>query len=203
MISKELIVEQLQQYISKQRMAHTFRVETVAMQLATIHRADNNIVKAAALLHDIAKKQTPESMTHMGVSISAKLNNLWVQYPAVWHAFAGPLLIEHIFGLDNQHVNEAIRYHTTGYDQLSTEAKVIYVADFIEPDRRHSCVEIVANFANTDLDKAVAAVTFCSIDKLQKKAVSIHPNTQKCWDAFGSYLNKTDVSILQGRLNEN
>mgnify|MGYP001393049110 CR=1 FL=1 len=197
------VLNQLPLFISEKRIQHTLRVEDVANELSLKFNAKKEVVSLAALLHDIAKNQTPSTISEFGIDVSSNMKQLWDEYPSVWHAFIGPLLIGQVINLNNTDINNAVKYHTTGHDHLSLEAKIIYVSDFIEPNRTHVCRELVAEFAFSNLNKAVAAVALCSIDKLTKKGVCIHPDTQKCWNAYARYLTSLEKKILEGYLNEN
>ena len=55
--------------------------------------------------------------------------------------------------------------------------KVLFVADFAEPERAYPEAEAVRKIANEDLNQAVCAVARYKIEDLLKKGSVIHPDT--------------------------
>ena len=67
-------------------------------------------------MHDIAKEQTPSALEQFGISNTEP--DVWETYPAIWHALVGPAMIQALFQINDARVDEAVRYHTTGYHLL-------------------------------------------------------------------------------------
>ena len=194
MVKQEALIRQLSKYISPKRVAHSLRVADSAVALAKQHHANSDACLIAGTLHDIAKRQTPSELEQFGISNTEP--DVWETHPAIWHALVGPAMIQALFQINDARVDEAVRYHTTGYHSLNTEAKIIFVADFIEPQRDHPGRELVASMAMANLDQAVAAVALYSIQRLTKKNVDIHPYTSGCWNAFSDQLTKKQTDQL-------
>ena len=64
------------------------------------------------------------------------------------------LNIEEIFG-ENDAVCGAIYWHTTGKANMTLLEKILYLADYIEPNRVFDGVQKVRDLAFQDLDKAL------------------------------------------------
>ena len=60
----------------------------------------------------------------------------------------------HIFG-ENEAVCSAVCWHTTGRANMTLLEKIIYIADYIEPNRDFIGVDELRKLAFTDLDAAV------------------------------------------------
>jgi predicted HD superfamily hydrolase involved in NAD metabolism len=90
-------------------------------------------VYLASLLHDVAKYLNPKDYPNA---------NIPYDVPApVLHAFLGAYVVEHVLGIDDIEVIDAVRYHTSGKPNMSTLAKLIFVADMIEEGRDYLGVE--------------------------------------------------------------
>ena len=143
-------------------------------------------LKLAGLLHDIAKQQTPDSLAKKGIDTSL-YQSCWDTYPSVWHAFVGSDVVLKEFPDIDKAILEPIKFHTTGGPNMSPESMALFIADFIEPNREHPHLSNIRSIANESLEQAVAKITFCSIEKLIKKSVSIHPLTWECWNFYCKY----------------
>ncbi|MGZ7246658.1 bis(5'-nucleosyl)-tetraphosphatase (symmetrical) YqeK, partial [Streptococcus pyogenes] len=60
------------------------------------------------------------------------------------------------FGLEDEEILQAIQRHTVGAREMSLLDKVLYVADYIEPNRDFPGVDEARRIAKESLDKAVA-----------------------------------------------
>ena len=70
------------------------------------------------------------------------------------HAKTGAILARNVFGQDDE-VYDAIFYHTTGRADMSLAEKILYIADYIEPNRDFPEVEQMRTLAFADLDRTV------------------------------------------------
>lgn len=68
------------------------------------------------------------------------------------HAKTGAALARDVFGADDEIYN-AILWHTTGKANMTLLEKVIYLADYIEPNRDFDGVEDLRKVVWEDLDK--------------------------------------------------
>ena len=56
--------------------------------------------------------------------------------------------------------------------------KILYLADYIEPNRRFDGVEKLRRLAELDLDQAVAMGLSMTIEEMRQEGREIHPDTQ-------------------------
>lgn len=139
-IRKELLSQ-----IDESRLAHTYGVEQTALEMAKIflplygydksYLAD---ISAAALLHDFTKCKS--DMWHEDY-LKGHMRG-YKGYNAVYHSWSAAY-----FALQEYHVNprvfRAVYSHTTGRAGMDIFEKIIFLADYIEPGRRHSsCIEL-------------------------------------------------------------
>ena len=92
--------------------------------------------------------------------------------PKTLHALTGSLVAERIFG-ENPAVVDAIRTHTTGAPGMNTLQKIIYVADYMEPNRNFPGVEELRTLAFTDLDGALKLGLEMTIEVLKQQGREI------------------------------
>ena len=194
MISESHVHQVLEKHLTSSRYEHVCRVKDQAIQLASNHDVVSEDVIWAALLHDLAKPFSPQSLTE--IDWDQQSFDVYDKFPAVWHAFYGPQVIEHFFSWTSESVFSAIQWHTTGKPDMSTLDKIIYIADFIEPGRRQLPESAwIRDISYQSLDEACAVITWVSIQKLISKHRRIHPLTMTC---FSFYLKK----ITDNRFSE-
>ncbi len=85
-------------------------------------------------------------------------------------------MAKYVFGQPDE-VYDAIFYHTTGKGNMTTLEKIIYLADYMEPNRDFDGVEKLRALAYEDLDAAVALGCQMSIQEMEEKDREVHPNT--------------------------
>jgi predicted HD superfamily hydrolase involved in NAD metabolism len=70
----------------------------------------------------------------------------------VAHQFLGEYIAREELGVEDKDVLNAIKYHTTGRDNMSTLEKVVYVADLIEPSRKYEGVNELRKVIDKDFE---------------------------------------------------
>ena len=114
------------------------------------------------------------------------ISDYYINHPKLIHAMVGPAVAQEEYGIFDREIHEAIRTHTTGAPNMSVMQKIIYVADFIEPNRE-GVVMHIENYretAFTDLDKAVYMIAERTLEYLAKKGADIDPMTEKTRDYY-------------------
>jgi nicotinate-nucleotide adenylyltransferase len=124
----------------------------------------------AAILHDITKKYDRAGQLLLCEKYDITVNNSDLEHENIIHAITGAELAYKLFGVSEE-VRDAIRWHSTGRVNMSLLEKIIYLADFIEPDRDFDGVEELRRAAYTDLDEALIKSFEMSLEYLNKKGI--------------------------------
>lgn len=182
---KNLPMEQLEQVVvsllNPNRMAHVLGCRDTAVALAKRWGADVTDAARAGILHDITKAlDGPLQLTLCG-EYGTILDNFSRRYPKTLHALTGSLVAERIFG-ENREVVEAIRHHTTGKADMSLLEKIIYVADYVEPNRTLPYVDELRSLAYTDLDGAVILGLQKTLEYLKTTGDEVSPASKEALD---------------------
>lgn len=144
----------VQAQMTRTRWEHTLRVVDKARELAKRFGADVDKADTAALLHDYCKCWPVETMRQI-ILDKGLPKDLLSHHPELWHAFVGAEVIRQEWGVQDEEVLDAIRYHTTGRPHMGLLEQVIFVADAIEPGRRYPGVDSIRRLAETDLQQAL------------------------------------------------
>lgn len=178
----ESMREKLKKILNPARYDHSIGVQYTAENLAKIHGADIQKASIAGLLHDCAKHIPADKAIKMCNDLSISLSEADMYSTALLHAPLGAELIKSEFGVYDEEISSAIKYHTVGRKNMTTLEKIIYLADMIEPSRSFSGVEDMRTLAEHDLDKAMFSALKSSLTRNIKRETPVHPNTLYAWN---------------------
>lgn len=178
-INIDKIKMNVKKYLDEKRYKHVERVAVAAKELAKIYDVPIENAVAAAYLHDVAKFFEITKMIDLVRGKYPEIENKMSQTTAILHGFAGAEFIRNnydLFGIDNEEILDAVKYHTIGSDNMSTLSKIIYLADAIEAGRTWDGVEKARELAKKDLDKALIYEIKTKLEYLLSIENIIHPN---------------------------
>jgi len=173
-------------YLKPNRVAHVAGCESEAVKLAMHWGEDPENAAEAGILHDITKKLVLEEQLLLCekygiINDIAETGNL-----KLLHAKTGAELSRELFGISDE-VYEAIRWHTTGKPDMSLLEKIIYMADYIEPNRDFPGVDELRELAYGDLDAAMELGLQMSIEDIKSYGQEPYYITV---DAYNWYKNR-------------
>ncbi len=179
---RNLSMEQLEQAVIRllnpNRVRHTLGCRDTAAQLARLWGADETDAARAGLLHDVTKALSGPLQLTLCSQYGIMLDEFSHNNPKTLHALTGSLVAQRIFG-ENQAVVDAICSHTTGKGNMNTLEKIIYVADYMEPNRDFPGVEELRRLAYTDLDQALKLGLEMTLDMLKTQGREISPGSRE------------------------
>ena len=158
--------------LKENRVAHVLGCRDTAVELARLWGADETDAARAALLHDITKALDGPLQLTLCQEYGIILGAFSKENPKTLHALTGSLVAERIFG-ENEAVVEAIRHHTTGKPDMNLLEKIIYVADYMEPNRNFPGVDKLRALAYTDMDAALELGLEMTINMLKEQGREI------------------------------
>ncbi len=169
------MLTELQKTLSKERYRHTLGVEQTAVKLAELYGEDPEKARVAALLHDCARCLDSAEMRRLvGERVGASALR------ALMHAPAGAALARQKYGVEDEHILSAIRWHTTGHEGMTKLEKIVYLADFVEPNRpNHPGLQELRAEALRDLDCAVKMAAESTMRYVRARGLEPDENTMK------------------------
>ena len=163
--------------LSEKRYYHSLCVCDTAVELAKKFGANEDKAAIAGILHDIMKDTPADEQLKMMTRYDIVLSNVERNAQKLWHAMLAPAYLENELGISDREILDAIRYHTTGRENMTILERVLFIADFISADRDYPGVENMRQAANVSLEQAmVEGITF-SIKDLAQRYKPIHPDT--------------------------
>ena len=186
-ISRNQLLVKMQQLLPEKRLKHCLGVEQTAIELAERFGVDREKAGLAGLLHDYTKKLSDEEFLALidKYDLAPKLKD-WGNN--VWHGMVGIYKIQEDLGLSDPEILRAIEIHTVGSAQMSDLDKVVYVADYIEPNRDFPGVEEAREIAHVSLNRAVAYETARTVEYLAHQGLPIYPQTLETYNAYVGFM---------------
>ena len=160
--------------LNPNRVKHVLGCRDTAADLAKVWGADVTDAARAGLLHDITKALDGPLQLTLCREYGKVLDEFSESNPKTLHALTGSMVAERIFG-ENEAVVKAIESHTTGKPAMNTLEKIIYVADYMEPNRDFPGVEELRRLAYTDLDGALKLGLEMTLAMLRQQKRQISP----------------------------
>lgn len=161
------------------RFAHTLGVEFTAAALAMKYQADVTDAQIAGLLHDCAKCLTDEKRVSICEKHRIPMTDIERRNPFLLHAKVGEYLAREKYGITNPDILNAIRFHTTGRENMSLLERIVFVADYIEPGRRQAPnLTEIRQLAFTDLDAAMLKILEDTLSYLKATGGELDPMTE-------------------------
>jgi predicted HD superfamily hydrolase involved in NAD metabolism len=182
-LSRDELLSKVEESMSEKRFSHVLGTQETAIQLAKRFGADVEKVSIAGLVHDYAKERSNEEMIR--VIVENHLDEDIISFGnQIWHGIAGVVLIEKELGVRDSEILQAVSVHTTGSSNMSLIDKIIYVADYIEPNRHFEGINEVRRLAEVDLDEVVKYETEHTLLCLLKEKRAIYPKTIETFNRY-------------------
>lgn len=184
MLSIEEIKQYLKGNLKEKRYNHTLGVAETAKALAKLNGISEEKAEIAALAHDVAKNLSKENMELIIQENNISLSKVEKSNMDLWHSIIAPIEAKNKLNIEDEEILDAVRWHTTGKEDMSILTKIIYIADMIEPNRDFDGVEEIRKITFEELDKGVYAGLTHTIQFLLMKDLLIDENTIKARNYF-------------------
>lgn len=157
----------IQKRLKPSRLSHTYGVKKEAEQLAARFGGDACKAGTCALFHDAFREMG--NLAH------------------------GPLAAEYMkeeFGITDEDMLNAVRFHTTGRRGMSLLEKIVFVADAIEENRSYPGVEELRAAAKRNLDEACLMSLNRTIEYVKQRGEELDSLTQEAEEYFKEALRR-------------
>ena len=185
----DLIKADLKEKLPKKRYEHTLGVAYTAAALAMCYGEDILKAELAGILHDVAKaKKSSELKDDMKEYIDPYTDGDYValiadKAPQILHAIYAPYLAKNDYKIEDKDILSAIRWHTTGKRDMTMLEKIVFVADYIEPNRKKlPDLDRIRTLSFHDISEAVKVIAKSTIEYLGSQGMYIDKFTYELSD---------------------
>lgn len=189
----EDIQKKLQSKLKNGRYLHTLGVQYTSVCLAMKYGADLETTELAGLLHDCAKQLSGKKLIQICRDNREKISKTEFDNPFLLHGKAGACLARDKFGIDDETILNAIRYHTTGRPAMTLIEKIVFVADYIEPNRKKAeNLKGLRKMAFENLDETVLQILEQTLNYLEFSEKEIDRHTVITRDYYKKLLRSRE-----------
>lgn len=170
-------VDKAATYLDAKRLVHSKNTALVALSLNRnfCPKIDEDKVLLAGLLHDVGKMY---DKTELPENIINAIPSDSIGTP-VQHQFVSAEIVKNDFHISDEDVLNAIRFHTTGRENMSQFEKLIYVSDLISYERNFQGVESLRKAVYNDFEKGFITCLTYSRDYVIETGRTVYPLTDK------------------------
>ncbi len=176
--NRAALVKLVQKHLGEERMSHSLGVEREALKLAERYGADAAKAGLAGLLHDISKEMDLVRLSKKYGIVSMAEKTLHGPIAAAWLKDRGIV--------EDGEVLLAIKYHTTARADMTLLEKIVYIADYIEPERDFDGVEKLREYAYEDLDMAVLYGLENTMIEIVRRGLPIDLDSVEAYNCYRS-----------------
>ena len=176
-IDVDYLKSRLREQVPEHRYIHSLGVTEEAKKLALRFGADPVKAEIAGILHDYAKYWPKDQLAKV-IKEHSDLSDELLEYSAeLWHGPVASVIIQREFHITDLEIINAIRFHTSGREEMSLLEKIVCLADYIEPARDYPGVDEIRALTDQSLEKALIKAFDGTIQFLIMKQWTIYPLT--------------------------
>lgn len=176
----EEIRKDLEKRLKPGRLVHTLGVAKTAEELAVRYGAEREKAYLAGLLHDCAKDVPDGEQIHRAKMAGISLSEAELRSPALIHAKLGAYYARERYGIRDEEILDAIRYHTTGRPAMSRLEEILYIADYIEPGRKEAPhLSEIRRLAKESREETIYRIAADTLDYLSESGAVIDETSRE------------------------
>lgn len=156
-VASARIEQALFDVLSPRRREHVMGVASYAEWLAMRFGEDPARARLAALGHDVAREWDEARIREWALSDGFGESPLERELPKLLHGRAAAVVLRDEYHVCDEEVLAAVRSHTLGDTGMTRLQKVLYCADYLEPQRAHVESEFRAQVEPLGLDAMLCA----------------------------------------------
>lgn len=184
-MNREKVLSRLKGKISEKRFEHSLGVEYTAACMAMVLGEDIEKARTAGILHDCAKGIPTKEKLEKARKHNLPINRFEEKNPDLLHAKLGAYYARTKYGIEDKDILNAISSHTTGRPNMSLLEKIIFVADYIEPNRKMiRDLEEIRKEAFMDIDKCVIHILNNTLEYLEEINAEIDSMTRETYQFY-------------------
>ncbi len=174
----EAIKSDLKALLKPARYEHSISVAKTAVYLALNHGYETYRPYLTGILHDCAKYMDDPEMLAAAEKAGIELEEVEKKAVQLVHAKVGAYYARTKYGIEDEEIISAIRFHTTGKPGMTFLEQLIYISDTIEPLRvweDSTEPDLIRSVATSDIDRATYMIlkrTFEYVTRVYRDRVS-------------------------------
>ena len=172
----------LKEHLDDARYEHSISVMYTAGAMAMRYGFDLERAMIAGLLHDCAKCVPSSEKIRLCEEYNLGVSEVERKNPGLLHSKLGAYFMETKYGIKDEEMQNAVTYHSTGRPKMTLFDKIIYIADYIEPNRTKAPnLAHIRHLAFVDIDECLYTILEATLDYLKDNKSAIDPLTEQTY----------------------
>lgn len=138
----------------------------------------------SCMLHDYGKIYDYEELVETAKKNKLNISKFELNCPSLIHGSIGDYLVKRDFGISDENILKAIKFHTIGYCDMSLEDKILFISDKVEEGRRYDGVDKFRNLSIDNINLCLLEIYRSTIIYVIKRNKLLHPDTSKIWNSI-------------------
>ncbi len=178
MVDIEVVKNEIKNRLSEDRYIHSLGVMEECEKLAKLYNVNEEEARLVGISHDIAKEMKLEEYLEYATQNKIQIDRIEIEIPSILHGKIGADIVKKKYNFTEE-MCKAICYHTTGVENMSNLAKILYVSDKIEKNRKEENynIERARKLAEEDINKAIIFLLEEGIKLNIDRKKLLHPNS--------------------------
>ena len=189
-MSYEKLVEKIRKYteksVKKSRYEHSVRVAEMCVKICAHYGFDEKKGYLVGIAHDMCKDLSSSKMMEIAQRDGNPISDAETNKPSLLHGRAAAVTMKEKFGITDEDELEAVAVHTTGKIGMCTLAKVLFLADKIEPGRPQTNEQYYSKLFSLDFDEMFLSVLQENADYLLSKGIATTPEDSEVLNYYRS-----------------
>lgn len=166
------------------RYKHSKRVAKVCVELAKKFGLNKKNAYLIGISHDICKHYDKDLMLKTAERDGQSIPDFFREDPHALHGRAAAVELKEKFNITDELLLEAVAVHVTGKIDMNDYAKVLFIADKVEPGRKFSTRAYRKELFSYSLDEIIGKVLKQSYDYVSKKGYKLYPGSKDIVDYY-------------------
>jgi nicotinate-nucleotide adenylyltransferase len=164
--------------LSANRYAHSKSTAELVRRLCARFGEDGDAGYIAGLAHDAARELPPGEMVRLCARDALPVSGSECRDPILLHGRAAAALVLQRTGCGDTEVLRAIRDHVTGRPSMGAIAKMVFCADFLEPERGYLKAGLRERMLSLGLDAMTLAVLRSKMQYVRSIGKTLSPSSK-------------------------
>lgn len=181
------LYEQMEKVLKRHRYIHSVGVAGTAACLAMKYKEDIYKAQIAGILHDCAKMYDDSELIKLCRKSKIEISAFEEKHGFLLHAKYGAFLAKEKYNIKDKDILNAIKWHTTGRENMSLLEKIVFISDYIEPTRTKApniaAIRDVV-FNGSDIDRALVMIMGDTLHYLEDSSENIDSTTLNAYEYY-------------------
>ncbi len=187
------LYEQMEKTLKRHRYIHSVGVAGTAACMAMKYGEDVYKAQIAGILHDCAKSYDDDELVKLCKKNKIEITDFEEKHGFLLHAKFGAYLAKEKYNIKDKDILNAIKWHTTGRENMSLLEKIVFISDYIEPTRTKApniCAIRDKAFNGSDINDVLVLIMGNTIHYLEDSSDSIDTTTMTAFEFYKRKVSK-------------